>query len=306
VGKSAARPRWGYASAPSDQTSIFYESWSPTVGPNGPAAAVAPVALCDGIGCSGYVWRYLRPALAGRAIVLAHYRGHGRSRAPRDPARVAIADLADDLIAVLDDAGIDRAVAIGHSMGVQVALETYRRHPDRIRGLVLACGAPSNPLRTFRNAATLDERLPEIAAWIGRIPGLVNALVRLAIPTRLAFEIAARLEIRRDLIEPADFMPYLEGFARLDAQLFVRMLGEAGRHSAEDLLPSIQVPTLVVAAAHDGFTPPDRSRVMAEAIPGAELIEVINGSHTAPIERPELVNEAITRFLASRVDSRAA
>jgi len=297
VGKTGSRPRWGYAISPCDQTSIFYESWS-AAGDDASAA----VALCDGIGCSGYVWRYLRPALTGRAIVHPHYRGHGRSRAPRDPARVAIADLADDLIAVLDDAGVDRAVAIGHSMGVQVSLEAYRRHPDRIMALVLVCGAPSNPLRTFRNAATLDERLPEIAAWIGRVPGLVNGLARLALPTRLAFEIAARLEIRRDLIEPADFMPYLEGFARLDVQMFVRMLGEAGRHSAEDMLADVAVPTLIVAGAHDGFTPADRSRVMAETIPGAELVEVINGSHTAPIERPELVNGAITRFLERRVD----
>jgi pimeloyl-ACP methyl ester carboxylesterase len=298
VGRNGSRPRWGYAIAPSDQTSIFYERWSDEA-----TGGRVPVALCDGIGCSGYVWRYLRPALDGRTIVHAHYRGHGRSRAPRDPARVAIADLADDLIAVLDDAELPRAVAIGHSMGVQVALEAYHRHPDRIAGLVLVCGAPSNPLRTFRNAATLDERLPEIAAWIGRIPGVVNALARLAIPTRLAFEIAARLEVRRDLIEPSDFMPYLEGVARLDAQLFIRMLGEAGRHSAEEHLGDVAVPTLVIAAAHDGFTPPERSQKMAEAIPDAELVEVVNGSHTAPIERPELVNEAITDFLERRVDS---
>jgi pimeloyl-ACP methyl ester carboxylesterase len=110
------------------------------------------------------------------------------------------------------------------------------------------------------------------------------------------------MEIRRDLVEPADFMPYLEGIARLDVQMFVRMLAEAGRHTAEDLLSTVAVPVLVVAGAHDGFTPPDRSRVMAESIPGAELVEVANGSHTAPIERPDLVNDAIRRFLDSRVD----
>ena len=295
---SRSAPRWGYAIAPADETSIFYEHWE---GPPGGSARL-PVVLCDGIGCSGYVWRYLRPALDDRPVVHPHYRGHGRSRAPRDPARVAIADLADDIAAVLDDAGIDRVVAIGHSMGVQVALEAFRRHPSRIGALVLACGAPSNPLRTFRGAATLDELLPEIATWIGRAPRLVNAIARRALPTRLAYEIAARLEIRRELVEPMDFMPYLDGIARLDAQLFVRMLGEAGRHSAEDVLPSVDVPALVIAGAHDGFTPPERSRAMAEAIPNAVLVEVVNGSHTSPIERPHLVNDAVREFLGARVD----
>ena len=123
------------------------------------------------------------------------------------------------------------------------------------------------------------------------------------LPTRLAYEVASRLEIRRELVEPQDFMPYLEGMARIDARLFVAMLSSAGQHSAEELLPSITVPTLVVAGGRDGFTPPDRSRAMAEAIPDAELLEIPNASHTAPIERPHLVDWTIRDFISRRVDS---
>jgi pimeloyl-ACP methyl ester carboxylesterase len=119
----------------------------------------------------------------------------------------------------------------------------------------------------------------------------------------LAYEVASRLEIRRELVEPADFMPYLEGMARIDARLFVAMLSSAGQHSADDLLPKIAVPTLVVAGSRDGFTPPDRSRAMADAIPGAELLEIEGGSHTAPIERPHLVDTTVRDFLARRIDS---
>jgi pimeloyl-ACP methyl ester carboxylesterase len=259
--------------------------------------------FCDGIGCDGYVWRYLRDDLADRFGVHPHYRGHGRTAAPRDPKRVTIEDLADDVAAVLDDVQVDRAVLIGHSMGVQVALETYRRHPARVAGLVLVCGAPSHPLKTFRGSAALEDLLPLAQKWIHRVPGVVNRLTRTLLPTRLAFEVASRLEIRRDLVEPADFMPYLEGLARIDARLFVAMLSSAGQHSADDLLPEISVPTLVVAGSRDGFTPPDRSRAMAEAIPGAELLEIEGGSHTAPIERPHLVDTTVRDFLARRIDS---
>ena len=199
---------------------------------------------------------------------------------------MTIEDLADDIACVLDDALVDRAVLIGHSMGVQVALETYRRHPSRIAGLVLVCGAPSHPLKTFRGSAALEDLLPTIQKWVQRVPGVVNRLTRALLPTRLAYEVASRLEIRRELVEPADFMPYLEGMARIDSRLFVAMLASAGQHSAEDLLPEVKVPTLVVAGGRDGFTPPERSRAMAEAIPVAELLEMPNGSHTAPIERP--------------------
>jgi len=260
------------------------------------------VVLVDGIGCDGYVWRYLRTDLADRFGLHLHYRGHGRTKAPADPTRVTVEDLADDVAQVLDDALVDRAVVIGHSMGVQVALETYRRHPARVAGLVLVCGAPSHPLKTFRGAGTLDDLLPTIQRWIHRVPGVINRVTRMVLPTRLAYEIASRLEIRRELVEPADFMPYLEGMARIDARLFVAMLSAAGQHSADALLPTIEAPTLVVAGGRDGFTPPERSQEMAAAIPRAEILEIPNASHTAPIERPHLVDWTIRDFIARRVD----
>jgi pimeloyl-ACP methyl ester carboxylesterase len=258
--------------------------------------------LCDGIGCDGYVWRYLREDLGPRFCVHAHYRGHGRTAPPRDPRRVTIEDLADDVACVLDDALVERAVLVGHSMGVQVALEIYRRHPARVAGLVLVCGAPSHPLKTFRGSDLLEDLLPTIQKWIHRVPGVINRVTRMVLPTRLAYEVATRLEIQRELVEPADFMPYLEGMARVDARLFIAMLSAAGQHSADELLPSIDVPCLIIAGGRDGFTPPDRSRAMAAAIPKSELLEIPEASHTAPIERPHLIDETIRDFVSRRID----
>jgi pimeloyl-ACP methyl ester carboxylesterase len=285
---------WAYAVS-QDGNPLFYESW-------GERTALTPVLLCDGIGCDGYVWRYLRADLADRFGLHPHYRGHGRTAAPKDPTRVSIEDLADDVACVLDDALVDRAVVVGHSMGVQVALETYRRHQDRVAGLVLLCGAASHPLKTFRGTAALEDLLPTIQKWVHRVPRFINSITRRVLPTRLSYEVAARLEIRRDLVEPDDFMPYLEGMARIDARLFVAMLSSAGQHSAEELLPSITAPTLVVVGARDGFTPPERGRAMAAVIPAAELLEIPNASHTAPIERPHLVDFTIRDFMTRRVD----
>lgn len=293
MAESAEFP-WAYAVG-RDGTPLFYESW-------GDRDDRAALAFCDGIGCDGYVWRYLREDFAQRRTVHSHYRGHGRTPVPSDLSRVRIIDLSDDLASVLDDAGISRAVLIGHSMGVQVALETFRRHRNRVAGLVLMCGAPSHPLRTFRNSAALEELLPKIQRLTSRLPSVINRFTRMMLPTRLAYEIAARLEIQRDLVQPSDFMPYLEGMARVDIRLFVAMLSSAGEHSAEDLLGDIDVPTLVVSGERDGFTPPERSRAMAAAIPGADLLEIPGGSHTAPIERPELVTDRVRDFLATRID----
>src|SRR6188472_4074314 len=100
--------RWRYAASPCDGTRLFYSD-------EDHGDPRTPVVMCDGIGCDGYVWRYLRASLAPRRTLHTHYRGHGRSQPPRDLARVTIEDLADDVVAVLDHAGISRAVLIGHS-----------------------------------------------------------------------------------------------------------------------------------------------------------------------------------------------
>ena len=76
-----------------DGTRIYF-----SVSGAGPA-----VALCDGILCEGFVWKYLRPEIS-RSFRVVHwnYRGHGRSGRPRDLSRIAIRDHADDLWRVLD------------------------------------------------------------------------------------------------------------------------------------------------------------------------------------------------------------
>jgi len=188
-------------------------------------------------------------------------------------------------------------------MGVQVVLETYRRHPERVSGLVLLCGAPENPLRTFRGSSGAELLLPRLRSAVERAPRLINQAARLLLPTKLAFSLAARLEINADLMQASDFMPYLRGLSRVEVPFFLSMLASASEHSAIDLLPRVAAPTLVVAGEEDGFTPPDLSQAMADAIPEAELLVVQAGSHTAPLERPDLVGRTVREFLARRVDA---
>lgn len=278
-----------------DDTPIFYRV-------RGPANAPA-VVFCDGIGCDGYVWKYLEASLlATHRVVHFHYRGHGRTPMPRDPRRVDIADLADDLAAVLDAAVGDGAGAVlaGHSMGVQVCLEAYRRHRDRVRGLILLCGSYGTPLRTFKGKRTLEQVLPFVRFAVNRIPTIAQTLVTRLVPTELAYQIATRFEINGELIRRDDFFPYLEHMARVDVRLFLEMLAAAGRHTARELLEHVAVPTLIVAGDRDGFTPADLSAEMHRLIRDSELHVVQGGSHTAPIERPAEVTERIADFLRKK------
>jgi len=268
-------------------------------------AAEEPVArafLCDGILCDGFIWKYLWNDLAP-FVPLAHwhYRGHGRSAPPRDPDRIDIAAHADDLFAVRKHVGDPPSILVGHSMGCQVALECARRHPEKVRGLVLICGTFGNVTATFKGLPLLDVVLPKLLDLAERRPEVVRALWS-RIPPEMALKLALRAgEIDPQKIHREDVLPYLQHFPHVDFPMFLRMLRAAGEHSAGDFLSKVPVPTLIVAGERDTFTPAFLAEAMAEAIPGAELLVVKNGTHVAPLEQPELVDGKIIDFLRRRV-----
>lgn len=271
------------------------------------ADASAPVmVLNDGIGCDGFAWKYLHPHLAERHRVLHwHYRGHGRSGLPNDPARIDVPAHARDLISLLDRHGIERAVLAGHSMGTQVALEAYRLAPERVDGLVLVCGSYGRVTATFHGSDMLKQVLPGIIELVEKNKGLARALWG-RIPPKMAFQIAKLSgEVDVDALREEDFVWYVEHVSTMEPALFLSMLKLAGEHTAEDLLATIDVPTLVVAAEKDTFTPPELAKHMAEAIPDAELLFLEGASHAAPVERQDVIASRIDAFLASRVASHA-
>ena len=260
------------------------------------------MVLVDGLGCDGFIWRYLGPALAQHhRVIHFHYPGHGRSPAPPADAPLSVESLADDLVAVLDAAGVERAVVIGHSMGVQVALEAHRRHRERLRALILVCGSPGHPLDTFHDTSFLRRVLPVLRWTADAAPRGVSALTGTLVRTGAALELALLLEVNPRLVQRADLEPYFAHFQSMDPRVFLRMMHAASEHSAEDHLVAVDRPVLVVAGDRDRFTPAWLSRRMALAIPGAELVLVQGGSHTTPLEAPERVHRAVEDFLRRRV-----
>jgi pimeloyl-ACP methyl ester carboxylesterase len=260
------------------------------------------LVLNDGVGCDGFAWRYVQPYFAQRhRLVHWHYRGHGRSGLPSDLSTMTIAQLAEDLERVLDATEVERSVLVGHSMGTQVALELYRRAPERVSGLILICGSSGRITHTFHGTDLLSQIIPDVVRLVRGNVGAARALWS-RMPARLAFRTAALAgEIDASTIRYEDFEPYWEHIAAIGPETFFTMLEQAGEHSAEDVLPTIAVPTLVIAAERDTFTPPDLAAAMAERIPAAELFVLRGGSHAAVVEQPEAIVLRMEKFLRERL-----
>lgn len=262
-----------------------------------------PVILNDGIGCDGFVWNYLQPHLAeNRKVVHWHYRGHGRSGPPGTRKTMSIEGLSADLLRLMDHLKVERALMIGHSMGTQVQLELQRSAPERIAGFVFLCGSCGRITHTFQGSDVLAQILPGIRETAKRHRGLARAVWG-RVPPALAYRVA-RLsgEVDPDTIREEDFRRYWEHVCVMDPDDFLQLLENAGEHSGEDLLPSIGVPSIVIAAERDTFTPPENAQAMADGIAGADMFVIRGGSHAAPVEQPMTVQLRIDKFLRERID----
>lgn len=260
------------------------------------------VVLCDGIGCDQYAWTYLAPVLAERYhVVRWNYRGHGRSGPPPRLASMTLPRLGDDLDAVMKALGNPKAVFIGHSMGTQVILQQWQRHPEQVQALVALCGAYGRPLDTFRGTDLASKVFPYVRRLLGTYPNLTQAIWEHMVPTHLAMAIAAKFEVNIDLVRISDFLPYLDHLGHMDVQVFLSLLEDISQRSAEAYLQDIDVATLILAAEHDSFTPARLAEFMHQQIRKSEYLLVPLSTHTMPIEMPDLVNLKVEKFLRERV-----
>jgi pimeloyl-ACP methyl ester carboxylesterase len=258
--------------------------------------------FCDGIGCDGFIWKHLlEPVLARMPITHWHYRGHGRSAVPHDASRIQIEDHARDLMRVRQSVGDPPCVIIGHSMGVQVALETYRRFPENVKALILICGSYGKVTQTVRGVPIVEMILPSLLRFVDKYPDVIRA-VWTRMPPEMFLKVALKMgDLDQENPRIEDVIPYMKHMTAVDIGMFLRMLKAAGEHTAESYLSEVKVPVLIVAAERDTFTPVWLSEAMHKQLPDSTYYVVPAGSHAAAVERPELVNDVILDFLKKRV-----
>ena len=262
------------------------------------------IVCCNGVGVSTFFWKYVvRYFSARHQVVTWDYRGHGRSGKPEEVTRekFTVSSSVQDLISVMDEAGVEDAILLGHSMGVQVALEAWRRHKKRVRGLGLICGSFGRPLDTFWNSSLSAPIFDVIYNVVNSAPAAFAAGNRVLLRSRLPMMIAKLGVVDPQMCRPEDLKPYFDHLAQVDPQVFFLMAGEMQRHTAIKWLDKVDVPTLIVAGERDLFTPYHLSVQMRDRIPGAELLTIPHGSHAAIIEQPELINLRLEKWLREKV-----
>lgn len=268
----------------------------------------APVLfLSNGLGGNVITWRHqIRYFKERFRVATWDYRGlYGSALPPeqRGPGGVAL-DVprhARDAIAVLDTLGIDRALFVGWSMGVQLDFELFRRIPDRMTGLVQIAGSYGRSLSTTLFGKPGEKLIVPMMGAFKQVVKHTGGLATRAVDSGLFLGAAKRLGVVAPSIDAPLTAEIVKSYLALDFDVYNRILGTLGDHDAYDVLAGLDRPVLVIAGDRDPMTPAWLSEKMVKALPDARLEIVPGGSHYVPIEFPTRVNSTIDRWLGAKL-----
>jgi pimeloyl-ACP methyl ester carboxylesterase len=251
--------------------------------PAASSGAGTPLVLLHAFPLDGRMWAPQVEALAGTyQVIVPDLRGFG---AARDQAveEASMDLLADDLLRLLDDRGLDRVVLGGLSLGGYVTLAFLRRHADRVSGLVLL-----DTKATADGDQAREDRLKMADRALAEGTGFVPEVM---LPKLLG---QTSREHRPEVVEKVTALIREQSPQAIAGA----QRGMAARAATTDLLGSISVPTLVITGEEDTVTGPEIGRELAAGIPGARFLLVEEAGHLSNLEQPEIVNEALLDFLA--------
>jgi pimeloyl-ACP methyl ester carboxylesterase len=226
-------------------------------------------------------WRPQLGELADQFTLIAwDAPGSGQSSDP--PETFGMDDWADCLAGLLDQLQVDRAHVLGLSWGGVLALELYRRYPERARSLVLA-----DTYAGWRGSLGEKACRQRVEAVLRQVDLSPSEVVEEWMPTLVAP--GASVELREELTgimseyHPAAMRPMVRS-----------MDSDYG-----DLLPKVAVPTLLLWGEADQRSPLSVAEELRDAIPSAELVVIPGAGHMSNLERPEHFNAEVRRFCAS-------
>ncbi len=236
-----------------------------------------PVILAHGFPLDRSIWYPILPKLSEKAhVVLPDLRGHGQSPVPDGVYSMRL--MAEDLVALMDQLKIEKAVLAGHSMGGYVSLAFARAYPNRLAGLALVAtqAAADSPERRAGREKMVDE-------------------VRRKGIKAVAQSMAPVLTCRADLVD--NVHKIIMGMNPKGVRNSLK--GIAERPNAQEWLSTVTVPAVVIAGAEDKLIPIERGKIMAQLLGRAWLVEVNGAGHLPMMEQPEAVSEAILQLINS-------
>jgi pimeloyl-ACP methyl ester carboxylesterase len=271
-----------------DGTRIGYQ----VRGDTGPA-----IILANGLGGRYMAFRALYAALEGYKTISWDYRGLYTSAAPTDPRANTMAHQIDDLLTILDAERVNDVVFVGWSMGVQVAFETIKRHPDRVHGLLAINGTYGRAFRTVMGSRLVGQIIPMLLRLVRAQATLVGRATKRLAGSDALIGAMKRVGLASETIDMEVFRVVAGGFQEIDWVVYSDLLQRLDEHDAEDVLAQVHIPVTVITGDRDLMTPPATAEHIHRLIPHSRLVIIKGGTHYTPVEYPAVIVDELGRLL---------
>lgn len=248
------------------------------------------------------LWHYQMDGIRGHRLVFYDLRGHGRSH-PKGDLDFTIQNLARDLEAVMDDAELEEAVVVGHSVGGMIALQLCALRNEwlgsRLKGIVL-CNTTYRPVYDTSVGGAVVSKLERIIRHpLDAVAGQhdrIERLRKIVRPTdQLFFAVAYAAFGPGASAKQIDFT--YDMTADTSADVIFDLVKCYRDYDVTDVLQEVTIPALVIAGTHDRLTIAGASEHIAQYLPKAEL-EILEGcGHMTMLERHDEFNDMVGRFL---------
>ncbi|MFC1491215.1 alpha/beta fold hydrolase [Nitrospinota bacterium] len=246
-----------------------------------PGSSAVPVFFISGLGGARSSWSLQAgPFSEERPVVLHDHRGTGKSAKPRGV--YSVENMAADVAAIMDDAGIPRAHMVGSSTGGAIIQVLAIDYTDRVQSAAICSSWPKSD-HFFIRQFTMRKKILLEMGWEDYTKISALSLNSPKFFTDHFEEIEEKEKLLIQNAPPAEVMA-----ERIDCII---------AHDQMDRLGRIQAPTLVAVAQDDACTPPYYSEQLAEKIPGAALKVFEAGGHFIYMAYPDEFNATIRGFI---------
>ncbi|CAM3653423.1 alpha/beta fold hydrolase [Kibdelosporangium persicum] len=259
-----------------------------------------PVLLCPGLGTPPDVWPALLLPDAGVRVLSWYHRGTMGSDRPVDESRIELADHVADALAVLDAAGVRRCVVMGWSVGVMVAAELARRHPDRVSGLMFTAGVPGDLFGAMFGSFGVPAVVRRAVALGGThalraISPLVDAVLHRIPVNTFTATLAQHSGLMLPGADTQAVVHVLRRFVQHDWRWYFT-LALAISSVPQRELHGLTCPITVLAGQYDILTSPERASKPVSMLPQAR-VRIVPTSHFLPLEAPDVVVDELRMLM---------
>lgn len=270
-----------------DGSRIVYRNFAPSGSADlGADESGAPIVMVHGTALSQVIWRgfgYVRELGSAHQIITLDLRGHGRSDKSHEASAYAMELFVGDVLAVLDELGVDRAHYLGYSLGGRVGFSLAAAHPHRVISLISAAGAPRS------NPGAFDRVF---------FPGCIDVLETGSID---AFMDAWEAHSGRPLDTSTR-----AAIGANDALALAAYMREADRDSgvSDEVLASMMLPTLMLVGSRDAERVPAARHAVA-TMPSATMRMLPGANHGETLRHPDAL-PAVRAFIDGVESGRAS